>query len=137
MRRRITFIEKKVPSSHNTEELIDWMLSSLGLVLKKDQKEGIKEVFKEILRISKNKEYFTIDDIASNVKLSRTTAYHHINKMVNLGIIIKTRKGYTLTSHTLEGCIIEIEHETQRIIEKIKRISRELDKLLEEELTSF
>ena len=132
MRRKITFVEKKVPSSYDPEDLIDWILSSLGLVLKKDQKEGIKEVFKEILRISKEKEYFTIDDIASKVKLSRTTAYHHITKMVNSGIIIRTRKGYTLTSHTLEGCIIEIEHETQRILERIKRISRELDRLLDD-----
>ncbi len=130
-RRKLVFVENKAPlPDSDPEEMLDWILNSLGLILKGDQKEGVREVFKEVIRVSKEKEFFTIDDIAERVKISRTTTYHHINKMVSVGLLVKTRKGYTLPSHTLEGCIIEIEHEIQRIMERIRRVSRELDKII-------
>ncbi len=129
--RKISIIEERMPSERDVEELLEWILKSLGVVSKRDSSEIPAKILKEIMIINKDKGFFTLDDLTSRTKASRTTTYHHINKMIKCGILARTSRGYSLRAHTLEETIDEIEYEIHRLLKRIRKVAEMVDREFE------
>jgi len=71
------------------------------------------------------------DEIAERLHLTRGTVVHHINKLMENGIVITERRKYALKDGSLENLVDDIQAEFEKACEEIKRVAKEIDRFLE------
>ena len=88
IRQRITIINIRKPKEQNINEELQWFGTSLGLFNLRDKDKSCFRVFIELLKSAKQKQIVTSDELASKLGLSRGTIIHHINKLLESGLVV-------------------------------------------------
>lgn len=127
-RRIIRILEKRLPSSYNRRELLEWLVISLGISTNRDLDNTALKIMDLLLERAKYSTPVRIDDLVEEIKISKSTAHHHLEKMLCAGILEKTKEGYYLKGRNLEQTIEEVELEVHRMLERIKKIAKEIDR---------
>ena len=130
IRQRITIVNIRKPAEHNVNQELQWLGSSLGLFNLRDKDKSCFRVFIELLKSAKAKHTLTSDELASRLSLSRGTIIHHINKLMESGIVIHEGNNYTLRVENLKNLIDEVERDIKRACEDLKDIANEIDERL-------
>ena len=68
--------------------------------------------------------------IAFRLNLSRGTVIHHINKLIDAGIVTYYKNRYMLRVDNLEVLIDEVEKDIKRTCEGLKSVAKEIDRTL-------
>ena len=126
---KITIIRSRRPIHKDLNEELQFFGNSLGLFNLRDKDKSQFRIFIEILKAAK-KGPLTSDEIADKLKLSRGTVVHHINKLLEAGIVVHQGNKYILRVDNLEVLIEEIERDIKRNLEDLKRIAVDIDKRL-------
>ena len=71
------------------------------------------------------------NDIAERSHLTRATVIHHLNNLMERGLVISKNNKYLLRENNFEELLEDIEKDFTRIFKDLKRKARELDKELE------
>jgi predicted transcriptional regulator len=129
-RQRIIIIKNRLPKKQVNEEL-QWLGDSLGLFNLRDKDKSCFRVFLELIKAAKQGRSLTSDDVAEKLGLSRGTVIHHINKMMESGIIIHTDNRYMLRVDNLTQLILEIRKDIDRTIDDMREIAGDIDRWLE------
>lgn len=129
-RQRITIIRNRLPKKQVNEEL-QWFGDSLGLFNLRDKDKSCFRVFLELIKSAKLGNPLTSDEIAEKLNLSRGTVIHHINKMIESGIIIHQNNRYMLRVDNLSQLVQEIKKDVERTIDDMKEIAEDIDRWLE------
>ena len=87
-------------------------------------------MFIELLKSAKAKQTLTSDELASKLSLSRGTIIHHINKLMESGIVIHEGNRYTLRVENLKALIDEVEKDIRRACDDLKEVAKEIDERL-------
>ena len=127
IRQRITIVNIRKPAEHNVNQELQWFGSSLGLFNLRDKDKSTFRVFIELLKSAKAKQTLTSDELASKLGLSRGTIIHHINKLMESGIVIHEGKRYTLRVENLKTLIDEVEKDIKRACDDLKEVAKEID----------
>ena len=130
IRQRITIVNIRKPAKHNVNQELQWIGSSLGLFNIRDKDKSCFRVFIELLKSAKAKQTVTSDELASRLSLSRGTVIHHINKLMESGLVIHEGNRYTLRMENLKSLIEEVEKDIKRACEDLKEIAKEIDERL-------
>ena len=130
IRQRITIVNIRKPSEHNVNQELQWFGSSLGLFNLRDKDKSTFRVFIELLKSSKAKQTLTSDELASRLDLSRGTIIHHINKLMESGMVVHEGNKYTLRVENLRTLIEEVEKDIKRACEDLKEVAKEIDNRL-------
>jgi predicted transcriptional regulator len=128
--REITIINLNKLENNELNQDIQWISNCLGMFNKRDKE---KSCFRIFINLLKEENPISSDEIAEKSNLSRGTVIHHISKLRGSGIVIKKDKGYTLKTRNFEELIEEIEKDVFNTMKKIKEVSKQIDKRLEEE----
>lgn len=128
--RKITIIRYRVPSKKDLNEEIRWLCSSLGLFSLRDKDSSCYRVFIELLKGTKADTPFSSDSIAKNLGLSRGTVVHHINHLMESGIVVSEKNKYLLRVSNLQSLIDEIEKDVKDASIELRKIAKEIDKEL-------
>ena len=128
--RKYTIIKTPKPDSRNVNELLQWLGISLGLFSQRDKDKSCFRIFIELLKASKHSKLLSSEEIAQKAKLSRATVVHHLNKLMESGLIESIKNRYKLKEDKLEELINSIEKEINKTLNEIKEVSRKLDILL-------
>ena len=123
---KVTIIKVKKPKDEINEE-IQWFCRSLGLFGERDKEKSCYRVFVELI---KNHHGLTSDEIADNARLTRGTVIHHINKLVDSGLVISQKNKYKLRMRNLFRLIKEIEEDIEETFKEMERIAKKIDKKL-------
>jgi predicted transcriptional regulator len=126
---RITIVKVRRVRDNVNEEL-RWLGNSLGLFGLRDKDSSCFRIFITLLKRSKRNKTASSDEIAENLRLSRGTVVHHLNKLMNSGIVIREKGGYLLRENTLEGVIKDVKRETEAMFEELKEVAKEIDEKL-------
>lgn len=126
---RITIVNVRKPARSLNDEL-QWLGSSLGLFGLRDKDRSCFRVFIELLKAAKTDNPLSSDEIAQRLRLTRGTVIHHINRLIEAGIVIYGKNGYLLRVNKLETLIDEIKKDAERSFEDMKRVAKELDQFL-------
>jgi predicted transcriptional regulator len=129
-RQRIIIIKNRLPKKQVNEEL-QWLGDSLGLFNLRDKDKSCFRVFLELIKAAKQGKSMTSDDVAEKLGLSRGTVIHHINKMMDSGIIIHMDNRYMLRVDNLTQLILELRKDIDRTIDDMKEIAGDIDRWLE------
>ena len=127
IRQRITIVNIRKPAEHNVNQELQWLGSSLGLFNLRDKDKSCFRVFIELLKSAKAKHTLTSDELALNLALSRGTIIHHINKLMESGIVVHEHNTYTLRVENLKSLIDEVEKDLKRACEDLKDVAKEID----------
>ncbi len=130
IRQRITIINIRKPAQHNVNQELQWLGSSLGLFNLRDKDKSCFRVFIELLKSAKSKQTSTSDELAEKLSLTRGTIIHHINKLIESGLVVHEGNSYTLRVENLKSLIEEVEKDIKRACEDLKEIAKEIDERL-------
>lgn len=129
-RQKIIIIRNRLPKKQVNEEL-QWFGDSLGLFNLRDKDKSCFRVFLELVKSAKHGTPITSDEIAEKLYLSRGTVIHHINKMIESGIIIHQANKYMLRVDNLSQLIEELKKDAERTLNDLKQVAEDIDKWLE------
>ena len=130
IRQRITIVNIRKPAEHNVNQELQWFGSSLGLFNLRDRDKSTFRVFIELLKSAKANNQLTSDELAARLDLSRGTIIHHINKLMESGLVVHEGNKYTLRVENLKTLIDEIEKDIKRACDDLKEIAKEIDERL-------
>ena len=124
---KITIVNVRKPVQRNINYELQWLGTSLGLFNLRDKDKSCFRVFLELLKAAKAKKPLNSDEIASHLKLSRGTVIHHINKLMEAGLVIHEKNNYMLRVDNLKMLISEVEKDIQRTLGDLKEVASDID----------
>lgn len=127
---KITIIRSERPSERNINEDLQWFGTSLGLFNLRDKDKTCFRVFIELIKAAKKQEPISSDDIAAKLGITRATVIHHINKLVDSGLVVVDRNKYILRVSNLRTLVDELSKDTERTLADLKEIAKEIDRSL-------
>ena len=130
VRQRITIMSIRKPETVNVNSELQWLASSLGLINLRDKDKSCFRIFIELLKSAKRHEGLSSDELAYSLHLSRGTVVHHLNKLMESGLVLSERKRYVLRVSTLHSLVDEIERDFKRTCDEIRDAAREADRKL-------
>ena len=123
---RITIIKMSRPDKDINQEL-QWFGSSLGLFNLRDKDKSCFRLFVELLNSAKMNLELTSDQLALKTNLSRGTVIHHLNKLMEAGLVVSDRNKYALRVKNLKELISEMERDIQRTCEDLRKVAEDID----------
>ena len=122
---RVKAIEK--PFSGDPLENLDWICKSLGFMEQIDKNKVAVAIFRELLRAGAEGRPLTSAQLVTSVKMSRGSVVNHLNKLQRSGLIVKKGRYYAARSKSLYRIIEEIEADSKRIFENMKKTATGID----------
>ncbi len=126
--KKITIIRTSKPAEKDINKELQWLGVSLGLFNLRDKDKSCFRIFIELLKAAKSRNPITSDELAAKLGITRGTIVHHLNKLMDSGIVVPQRKGYMLRVENLSELIGELERDVNRICEDLKIIAADIDK---------
>ncbi len=128
---RITIVRTRRPVSRGgINEDIKWLCSSLGLFTLRDKDSSCYRIFVELLKGSRAQRALSSDDMAYMLGLSRGTVVHHINRLMDSGLVVSEKGRYILRMDNLEVLVDELERDLERAFEDMKAAAKRIDRQL-------
>ena len=130
MIKRFTIVRiRKIPSQDVNQEL-QWLGNALGLFNLRDKESSCFRVFITLVKRAKNNEPISSDGIADKLDLSRSTVLHHLNRLVDAGIVIREKGGFALREANLSQVVKNIHQDVETTFSELQKIADEIDKKL-------
>jgi len=124
---KITITNIRKPVQKNVNQELQWLGSSLGLFNLRDKDKSCFRVFIELVKTAKRGIPLSSDELAYRLGLSRGTVVHHINKLIESGIVVQADKGYILRVDSLRELIDEVEKDLRRTCDDLRSMAEEID----------
>ena len=124
---RITIIRISRPARQNVNDELKWLGHSLGLFSERDKDSSLYRLFVELLKNCRGNRPVTSDELARRLDLTRGTVVHHLNKLLESGIVVEGKNRYALRVANLEVLIDELRKDVQRTMDDLKEIARQID----------
>lgn len=124
--RRITIIQIKKPANQEINDELQWISKSLGLFSERDKEKSCYRIFLILLKENKP---MSSDELANHTNLTRATVMHHINKLIESGLVISRNEKYLLRDD-LDNLIEEIEADVISTLNEIKATTKHIKNML-------
>lgn len=118
------------PAEHEINKELQWLGVSLGLFNLRDKDRSCFRIFIELLKSAKNKEPVSSDELAEKLGLTRGTVIHHLNNLMDRGLVIHDRAGYSLSVNNLSLLIDELHRDMLMSYRELKQVAKEIDRCL-------
>lgn len=127
---KITIVSSARPKTTNLNEELLWFGGSLGLFGLRDRDKSCFRIFIEMLKNARANIPISSDEIALRLGLTRGTVIHHINKLMDAGIVIATNNRYYLRVSNLKRLIEEMQADLNKQMQELKEIAGDIDNKL-------
>lgn len=128
--RRVTIVRVRRPTKKDLNLDLQWFSSSLGLFGNRDKENSCFRVFVELIKAARKGQTLSSDEIANRSHLSRATVIHHLNKLIESGLVIADNNGYILRVENLEELVEEVKRDLNRVFEDLRIMAEDLDEEL-------
>ena len=124
---KITIISIRREKDSNINQKLQWFGQTLGLFNPRDKDASCFRIFIELLKAAKYDAPLSSDEIAFRLSLTRGTVVHHINKLMEAGLVINNHNRYMLRVNSLDMLVDEIKADADRTLNTLKSVAQELD----------
>ncbi|MBU0461731.1 MAG: ArsR family transcriptional regulator [Nanoarchaeota archaeon] len=129
-KQKITIVQIRGPPKQDINHELQWLGNSPGLFGLRDKDRSCYRIFVELLKAARRNIPLSSDELAFNLHLTRGTVVHHLNKLMESGIIIHEGRGYILRVANLQQLIDELEKDMTRTCNNLKRVAKNIDEEL-------
>lgn len=127
---RVTIIRKSVLKEPDLNEQLKWFGQSIGLFNQRDKDKSCFRIFIVLLKSLKARNALTSDEIAAATNLTRGTVIHHLNKLMESGIVVLEKGRYILNMQNLEQLVEHTEQNIARTMSNLRSVARDIDRRL-------
>lgn len=120
--KRITILRVNKPSHQDINDELQWLSKSLGLFSERDKEKSCYRVFLVLL---KEKKPMSSEEIADNTNLTRATVMHHMNKLIEAGIVDSMKDRYFLRDD-IDNLIDDIETDIMTTLKEMKKTTKHI-----------
>ena len=128
MAKRIVVVNIRKKHHNNVNEDLRWMGNSLGLFGIRDKDSSCFRMF--IVLLKNRDKTISSDEIAEKLGLTRGTVVHHLNKLMNAGVVVREKGGYILRENSMQGVIRDMQRDMELMFGELKRAAKEIDEKL-------
>jgi predicted transcriptional regulator len=132
---RITITHVTMPVISGPPTLNDelqWLGASLGFFNLRDKDKSLFRIFIALLKALKSgRGGFTSDELAYELQLTRATIIHHLNKLMEAGLVSSVRGKYVLNVSTLEELVDLTARNVNKTFEDLRRVAHDIDGKME------
>ena len=129
---RITIIKiNKKPGTDHINEELQFLGESLGLFNERDKDKSCFRIFITLVKSLKSGHRLTSDEIAEHTNLTRGTVIHHLNRLMESGIVVNQKGYYILTVDTMEELVELVKNNLVKTFDNLKSIAKNVDRKLE------
>ncbi len=128
---KILIIRTKKPEGNNINADLQWFSRSLGLFNERDREKSCFRIFIELVKATKNDKKLRSDDLAEKSHLSRATVIHHLNTLMERGLVISKNNRYLLRESSFNDLLEDLEKDFFKTFKDLKKKAIELDRELE------
>ncbi len=127
---RITIVRTKRPEFDSINEKLQWFAGSLGLFNLRDKDRSCFRIFIELVKMSRTQEVISSDELADRLGLTRGTVVHHLNKLLEAGLIVSNRNRYELRVGSLSALVDMVEEDFLQTCRSLREVATQIDKQL-------
>ena len=128
---RITIVKVRRPPRATVNDELQWFGHSLGLFGERDRDKSCFRIFIELIKAIKATGGLTSDELADRLGLTRATVVHHLNTLMERGIIRHEGNKYVMRGDRLSLLMDDIQRDAERTIQEMKQAAEELDRMLQ------
>ena len=129
--RKITIVNIKRPREPSLNDELQWFGTSLGLFGDRDRDKSCFRIFIELMKAIKAAGGLTSDQLSDKLNLTRATVIHHLNSLMERGIVVHEGNRYVMRGDNLSLLVEDIQRDMQRAMDEMKKAAEELDRLLD------
>ncbi len=126
--KQITIRSLRQPTDSSVNGDIKWFCKSLGLLGERDKEKSGFRIFKAV--VGSGERGISADELSGKTGLSRTAVVHHIETMMNAGLVVKEGSIYELRMKSLQKVVDEIKLDIERILKSVRQIAEDIDREL-------
>jgi len=128
---RITIIRTGKPEKDNLNQELQYLGESLGLFSERDKDKSCFRIFIVLVKSLKTGRRLTSDEIADQTNLSRGTVIHHLNRLMESGIVVSQKNYYMLAVDSIEELVDMAKNNIIKTFDNLKLTAKNIDKKLE------
>lgn len=129
--RRITIVNVRRPKEQSLNDELQWFGSALGLLGDRDRDKSRFRIFIELIKALKEAGGLSSDELAEKLNLSRATVVHHLNSLMEHGVVLHQGTKYVMRGQGLSSLVDDIRQDMERSLAELKKTAEELDKILD------
>mgnify|MGYP002761428203 CR=1 FL=1 len=127
----ITIIQRDVPDGASLNDLLQWYGASIGLFSPRDKDSSCFRVFITLFHdVKDGSKGLKSEAIADQTGLSRGTVVHHLNKLIESGIVTEANNEYFLKVDSLTTMTQLIREEVNDALDDIESVADRVDEHL-------
>ncbi len=124
--RTLTISKKERPFESDPVSELQWIMEVLGIPERFSR--SYAEMLIRIARGGPNRVSTTT--LADERGEKRTSLVYHVNRLINMGLVVREGRSLYLRASNFERTLEEIERDVLRVFEDVKKIAREVDEAL-------
>lgn len=130
IRQRITLVNMGKPRQLGLNDELQWFGTCIGLFGERDRDKSCFRLFIELLKAAKYGQTLSSDELAARIGLSRGTAIHHLNQLMERGLVVPVRRRYALRDRNLEVLLKHLRDDFERTYKQLEKAAKEIDGIL-------
>lgn len=128
---KITIIRTGKPEKDNLNAELQYLGQSLGLFSERDKDKSCFRIFIVLVKSLKTGRKFSSDEIAEQTNLSRGTVIHHLNRLMESGIVVGQKSYYMLAVDNIEELVDLAQNNVMKTLDNLRATAKNIDKKLE------
>lgn len=130
--RKITIINIRKKKLRNINDELQWVGNSIGLFGNRDKDKSCFRIFIALVRNIKEEDAgLSSDELAERLNLTRGTVVHHLNRLMDTGIVVNEKGRYLLRANNIEETIKIIKNNIENSFEELEQVAKYIDEKLE------
>ena len=128
MSKEIKVIKRDLPDGASLNDLLQWYGASIGLFSPRDKDSSCFRVFITLFHdVKDGSKGLKSEEIAQQTDLSRGTVVHHLNKLMDRGIVAQADNEYFLKVDSLTTMTQLIRDEVNNALDDIESVADRVD----------
>ena len=130
MAKKITLIKLRREQPENVNYELQWFGNALGLFNLRDRDSSCFRIFITLVKRNNTHQPISSDEIASRLSLTRGTVVHHLNKLMDSGLVVREREGYILRRSNLHKIVTDLKKDMDDVFLELETAAKNIDQRL-------
>ena len=128
---KFTIIRQNQAPKQNLNEQLLLLGESLGLFSLRDKDKSCYRLFIVLVKALKLKIELTSDELALQTGLSRGTVVHHLNRLMDAGIVTNYKNKYFINYASLQDMVQDLRKGINSMLDAVGIVAKKIDKSLD------
>ena len=128
---KFTIIRQNKAPKQNLNDQLLLLGESLGLFSLRDKDKSCYRLFIVLVKALKVNVELTSDELAAQTGLSRGTVIHHLNRLMDAGIVTNYKNKYFINYSSLKEMVADLRKGINTMLDDVEDVAKQIDSSLD------